>query len=513
MAQQIRQTLTSVRKCAPQDFTGDMLAIGLFKNTKRLPRQFRLLDKAVEGGISNLLKLNDFPGETNETLMLYLSGNVNFRRMLLVGLGDKNKFDHNILRQVSGTAVRQAQKLKVARLGMALHSLSRDVNNRQRLGQVITEGIIVGRYDFQEYVGERENHKNPPNGRMRVHLLEEINPVLFQKGQKIGQIVAQAQNITRLIADKPPNEINPPALARLCRKWARKYAVSCKIFTDKQLKQMGMNAISAVGAGSASPPRLIQLQYHGRKNRKESGTQVDVVLVGKAVTFDSGGLDIKPASYMESMKFDKCGGCAVLGILCAAAKLQLPLNIVGLIPAVENMPSRSSYRPDDIIRTYSGKTVEIINTDAEGRMILSDALTFAHKMNPSTIIDMATLTGGCKVALGEHYSGLFGNSKSLIEQLLQAGKAAGEPLWHMPSGPEYLEQMRSKVADLKNTGGRYGSPCTAAAFLEEFVAKTDWAHIDIAHTAYTNKEKSYRAGGATGNPVRLIVEYLRALGK
>ena len=274
---------------------------------------------------------------------------------------------------------------------------------------------------------------------------------------------------------------------------------------------MGMKAILAVGGGSANKPRLIMLEHKGAGAARGAKAAPDVVIVGKAITFDSGGISIKPSQNMETMKYDKSGGCAVLGIMTAVAQAKLPLHVVGLIPAAENLPSHTSYRPGDIVQTYSGKTVEVQNTDAEGRMILCDALTYAAKMKPKAIIDIATLTGACVVALGSHHAGLFGNNMALLKQIEKAAATSGEHLWQLPSGPEYLEQMRSKIADLKNVDGRGGGSCTAAAFLGEFIGDVPWAHIDIAGVADTTEEKPYRGSGATGFAVRLMMEYLREL--
>ena len=333
----------------------------------------------------------------------------------------------------------------------------------------------------------------------------------LNRGRRIGTILAEGQNQARMVANKPGNEINPPTLARQAQKLARQFGLKCKVFDDRKLADMKMNAILAVGSGSATKPRLIMLEHPGRKGRKKAQAAPDVIVIGKAVTFDSGGISLKPSLNMEAMKFDKCGGCAVLGIMTAVAALKLPQRVLGLIPAVENKPSHTSYRPGDIIRTYSGKTVEVQNTDAEGRMILCDALAYAARMKPGAIIDMATLTGACVVALGHHHAGLFTNNDALKRKIEKAAQLSSEQVWHMPSGDDYLELMKSKVADLKNIGGRAGGSCTAAAFLGEFAGDVPWAHIDIAGMADTNQEKPYRSIGATGFAVRLVLEYLRSL--
>jgi leucyl aminopeptidase len=504
MAKQTKQTTVIAGKETPAKYRGDVMVLAMFENTKRLPAEYVSVDKAASGAVSALLKLGDFCGKANETTVLYVTGTLKCKRIILVGLGDKKKLELDTLRQAAGTATRMADKLSAAKLGMILHLPVTGKLSPEQMAQAITEGAIVGRYDYQDYLPAKKDSL----ATMRITILDTKAAVVTKlaRGVKIGTAIAQGQNYARMIGNKPGNEINPPSLARQAQQMARKSGLKCKIFNDTQLTKMKMNAILAVGSGSASKPRLIMLEHNSRKSPRP-----DLVVVGKAITFDSGGISIKPSQNMESMKFDKCGGCAALGIMAAVAKLKLPLRVVGLIPSAENLPSNTSYRPGDIIRTYSGKTVEVQNTDAEGRMILSDALAYAAKMKPKAIIDMATLTGACVVALGDHNAGLFGNNDTLLKKITQASKPTGEPVWQMPIGGPYLEQMKSKIADLKNIGGRGGGASTAASFLGEFVGDTPWAHIDIAAMADTDTAKPYCAIGATGFAVRLVTEYLRSL--
>ena len=305
------------------------------------------------------------------------------------------------------------------------------------------------------------------------------------------------------------NVINPPALAEIAKKIAKNTpGITCTVFDEKQLAAKGMGGILAVGSGSSTPPRLIVVKYTPRKAAKGLPT---VALVGKAITFDSGGISIKPASSMEKMKLDKSGGIAVMTTLKAAAEMKLPLNVYAIIPSAENLPSGTSYRPGDIVTTYSGKTVEIDNTDAEGRMILCDALHYAVKQNCDVIIDIATLTGACMVALGKYMAGLMGNDDKLIKQLQKAAEQSGEKVWHMPSGDEYAEEMKSKIADLKNTGSRWGGACTAAAFLRQFIDDKKWAHLDIAGMDMFEKPTEFAAEGSSGYGVRILTTYLMNL--
>lgn len=510
MAKQRKRTTVTVNQGRLEEYRGDILALGVYKGSKRLAGEYVGLDKAVGGIIADLLKLGDFKGKVNETVVLYAGGKSKCRRIMLVGLGDKKKIKLETLRQGAGTAARQADKLQAKRMGLALHSLVIPDIKGQEAGKAIAEGVIMGRYDYQDYMPAKKN--NTGGDTMRVAIVEPKAGVAAKLGQgcKVGVCQGEGHNQARMIANMPGNELNPPKLALESQRLARQFGLKCKVFNERQMAQMGMNAILAVGSGSASKPRLIMLEYKGGKGASKTA-KPDLVVVGKAVTFDSGGLSLKPSQNMEKMKFDKCGGCAVLGIMTAAAQLKLPVHLVGLIPSAENLPSHSSYRPGDIIRTYSGKTIEVQNTDAEGRIILSDALAYAAKMKPKAIIDMATLTGACVVALGEHHAGLFGNNDKLLAKLKTAAQSSGEGLWQMPSGEDYLEQMRSKIADLKNIAGREGASCTAAAFLGEFVDDIPWAHIDIAATADTDKAKPYRSVGATGFGVRLILEYLKII--
>ena len=504
----VKSTKVLFKKGSLDGYRGEALAIGLFKDTAGVPAEYRALDEKTGGLLAKLVRLGDFIGLANESVVLYAAGTkLACKRILVIGLGNRDKFDFNVLRQAAGSAGRKADSLGVGSLALALHSQLTGEMDAESLAKVITEGVVAGRYDYREFISQPDEQTKTA-GHMDITIIESKSTAALKmnKGRKVGLAIGRAQNRSRMVADKPANEISPLSLGRHARRLAGEFGLRCKIFDSRQLQRMKMNAILAVGAGSANKPCLIALEYRGRSgtNRK-----LDAAVVGKAITFDSGGLSLKPSAGMEMMKFDKCGGCSVLGILTGVAELKLKRNILGLIPAAENMPSHTSYRPGDIIRTHSGKTVEVQNTDAEGRLILADALSYAAAAKPAAIIDMATLTGACVVALGEHHAGLFGNNTDLLDQLKTAAESAGEPVWHMPSGDDYLEQLKSKVADLRNIGGREAGSCTAAAFLGEFAGDVPWAHIDIAGVAYTDKGRPYRSVGATGFSVRLVLEYLR----
>jgi leucyl aminopeptidase len=325
-----------------------------------------------------------------------------------------------------------------------------------------------------------------------------------EEGARVGQIVAEAACLVRDLGNQPGNVATPTMLAQTAQRIAQQHGLRCQVLDRVQIEELGMGAFMSVARGSQEPPKFIILEHNADHEDLQT-----LVLVGKGITFDSGGISIKPGEKMEMMKFDMSGGAAVLGTLQAVAQLDLPLHVVGLVPATENLPSGTATKPGDIVRALSGKTIEVINTDAEGRMILADALAYAQRYQPAAVIDLATLTGACVVALGHHAIGLMGNNLELIARLKEAGQASGERVWELPLWEEYHEQLKSDVADMKNVGGRPAGAITAAALLSKFAEGYPWAHLDIAGTAYTDEEKSYIPKGGTGVGVRLLVELLR----
>ena len=376
------------------------------------------------------------------------------------------------------------------------------------MGRAIAEGVYFGSYRYDEYVTDTENGR-PDSLEVELIDSDSAKTKKLNSGLAKGIIIGRTQSYARTISNRPPNVINPPALAEIAKEIAKNTpGITCTIFDQKQLAAEGMGGILAVGSGSSHPPRFIVLKYTPRKAIKGSPT---IALVGKAITFDSGGLSLKPASSMETMKLDKSGGVAVMATLKAAAEMKLPLNVYALVPSAENLPSGTSYRPDDIIVTYSKKTVAIDNTDAEGRMVLCDALHYAVKQNCDVIIDIATLTGACMVALGKYMAGLMGNDDKLIKQLQKAAEQSGERVWPLPSGDEYAEEMKSKIADLKNTGSKWGGACTAAAFLRQFIGDKKWAHLDMAGVDMFEKATEFTAEGSSGFGVRILTTYLMNL--
>jgi leucyl aminopeptidase len=498
------------RKVAFAECKTDILVVGRFSDGE--PGEvIRALDERLGGRIGQLAKLGDFTGRPKTQALLYTEGKIAADRVLLVGLGEQKKVTLDTMRRAAAAAAGRAVDLKARRMALALHRAFGDAFEAANLGRAAAEGVYLGSYRYDEYVSENGN------GRLGTLDAEIVDPDAARirsltPGAMAGTVIGQAQSYARTIANRPANVINPATLAGAAQDLARGLrTVRCTIFDEKKLRTLGMGGILAVGSGSRNRPRLIVLKYSPAK--KPARGLPTVALVGKAITFDSGGISIKPAADMDQMKFDKTGGIAVLATVRALAELKLPVNVLGLIPSAENLPSGSSYRPGDIVTTYSGKTVEILNTDAEGRMILCDALAYAARQKCEVIVDIATLTGACMVALGASKAGLMSNDNDLAGGLQKAAEESGESVWRLPTGDEYAEEMKSKIADLKNAGSRWGGACTAASFLQQFVGTAKWAHLDIAGMDVILKPNEYGCVGGTGFGVRLLTTYLMNLVK
>jgi len=446
--------------------------------------------------IREIIESNEFRAKDGTISIVHNNVGSGIKRALLLGMGDKKNLDPEKTRNLTGKVVNKAKEL-----GISEFVLIPFKNMDKEHLSAMVEGIKLSDYSFNNY--KRDEDRNDLN-QVRIYIRNDM-----KNNQKIirhSVVVSDAVIFTRNISNLPPNDCSPKDLATLSKKLSENQKVKVRVIEKEEMKSYGFEGILAVGKGSASSPKLIVLEYSGKtKNRP-------IVVVGKAVTFDTGGISIKPSEKMEEMKFDKCGGCNVLGIIKAVSDLGLDTSVIGIIPAVENMPSGSSYRPGDIIKMYNGKTVEVVNTDAEGRIILGDALSFAVKtFAPKAIIDMATLTGAAIIALGTNVAALVGNDDDLVTKILEYSNQTGEKIWQLPLFEEYKEQLKSSNADMKNIGGRSAGAITAAAFLSNFVEDTPWVHLDIAGTAWTQegtKEKSYNPKGATGFGIRTIVKYI-----
>ena len=446
--------------------------------------------------IREITESNEFRAKDGTISIVHNNVGSGIKRALLLGMGDKKNLDPEKTRNLTGKVVNKAKEL-----GISEFVLIPFKNMDKEHLSAMVEGIKLSDYSFNNY--KRDEDRNNLN-QVRILIRNDM-----KNSQKIIQhsvVVSDAVIFTRDISNLPPNDCSPEDLATHSKKLSQNQKVKVRVIEKEEMKSYGFEGILAVGKGSASSPKLIVLEYSGSTKKRP------IVIVGKAVTFDTGGISIKPSEKMEEMKFDKCGGCNVLGIMKAVSDLGLDTNVIGIISAVENMPSGTSYRPGDIIKMYNRKTVEVLNTDAEGRIILGDALSFAVKtFAPKTIIDMATLTGAAIIALGTNVAALIGNDDDLITKILEYSNQTGEKIWQLPLFEEYKEQLKSSNADMKNIGGRSAGAITAAAFLSNFVEDTPWVHLDIAGTAWTQegtKEKSYNPKGATGFGIRTIVKYI-----
>jgi len=457
-------------------------------------------DSALGGMIGRLLKRGDFKPKPGAVSLLYPDGRIAAERLVLAGLGKRSEFTQNRLRQAMGKAASALRKAGARDIAVAVDGLALDA---EVLGQAVVEGNMLGLYRFLQYKTDKDN-----GSASAVELCTIVTgePALIsglRQGAAVGKIISDATIMARDMVSAPPADMTPTVIALQAKKVAKEFGLKVQVFERKQMQRFGMGGLLGVASGSAQPPQFIVLEY------RRGGKKPFIALVGKTITFDSGGISIKPAENMDKMKDDMSGGAAVLGALRAAAALKLPLNIVGLLPATENMPGGRAYKPGDVLRTMSGQTIEIVNTDAEGRLILSDALSYACRYKPAAIVDIATLTGACSIALGNEATGMLGTSDALKARMRTAGEKTGERVWELPLWDEYYDLIKSDIADMKNAGGRAGGVITAAALLSKFVQKHPWVHLDIAAMAWTEKERPYTPKGATGIGVRLLTQFLR----
>lgn len=451
------------------------------------------LDKRLEGRIERLFRRKEFFGEFGQVRLVNSEGLLPAENVLLVGLGKKSEGSFEKLRKASAASVRALRSLGVKNAATTLHS------HLKNSAQAVVEGAVLANYQFVKYKTLNVEKLRFLEG---LVLLAPSDKKAVEAGVHEGVVLAQAQCWVRDLVNAPGCELTPLAFAKAAK--AIPSPVKVTVFDRKKLEELGMGGILAVSAGSVQEPQLVVVEY-------KNSSQAPIALVGKGVTFDSGGLSLKPAKYMEEMKSDMAGAAVVLGVVKAASELKLPVHVVAIAPLVENMPSGGAYRPGDVVKTFSGKTVEVLNTDAEGRVVLADALRFAEIKKPQAIIDLATLTGACVVALGKVAAGVIGTSQHVVDRLRRAGDEVGERLWQLPLYDEYSDMIKSEVADVKNIGSPDGEAgaLTAAAFLKAFVEKTPWAHVDIAGPAWSSEEKLYTSKGGTGFGVRALVQMLR----
>lgn len=458
-------------------------------------------DKALDGHITQIIKDRDFSGNALETLSFDTLGQHPAKRILIIGLGEKADVTAETIRQASG---KSATAMKQAGIKKYISTLARAQVKQAtpaELAQAIAEGALLALYTFDKLKSEKETKKIDE---LKIVARSTKEEGLMTKGAKKGITLAESACLARDLINSPGNFATPSHLADQARKISREFGLRTKILDAKAIEKLQMGGLMGVASGSHQPAKFIIMEW-----LKGPKTEKPILLVGKGLTFDTGGISIKPSGGMEEMKSDMSGGAAVIGAMRAISALKMKVNVVGLVPATENMPGGSAIKPGDVLKGLSGVTMEVINTDAEGRLILADALAYAERYEPDCVIDMATLTGACMVALGDFASGLFGNDETLIKQLKETSEEIGEPCWPMPLWPEYEAQIKSDVADIKNVGPRAGGAITAAAFLKKHVgAETKWAHIDVAGTAYTTKARHYITKGGVGLGVRHMVRFV-----
>ena len=498
-----------------QQFDGDAVAVGVFSDDRELQGPAAALNEAMAGVIGRLRASGEITGAADEVTLLHTLGKIVPERVAIIGLGPRSRFTPDRVRRAAAIACRSLRKAGAQRVGLALAGAESGVNLAQA-ARAATEGALLGLYRFDRYKSKKRE-RSIASGEIGAN---GLTPLTGDSGKQIdvltilgrgrepalraaverGVILAEATNFARDLGNEPPNVLTPTEFAERARKMAEEVGLESEIFGPDRMRELGMGALLGVAQGSAEEPRFIILRYRG------GGAEPGMALVGKGITFDSGGISIKPAADMDAMKMDMCGGAAVVGAMMALARLKPAINVTGIVPTTENMPGGKAFRPGDILRAANGKTIEILNTDAEGRLILADGLSYARQQGYSPLIDAATLTGAIVVSLGHVRAGLFSNDETLTRAIQAAAEAAGEKVWPMPMDSEYDALIRSDIADVKQMGGRAGGAIAAAKVIGNFVDDTPWAHLDIAGVNARDKRELDGDKGATGFGVRLFVE-------
>ena len=481
---------------APNAVRTGALVLPVFTGGK-LTGAAEAVDKTLGGALSDVLTSGEIKGKLAEHALVHAKDQ-SFRRVLLVGLGDAEKFEPYMLARYAGAAVRYLGRRGISEIAIALPPQAS--GDETTCASFVAEGAIAATFETSTYQGD-------PEKRVKMESVTVLGTGL-EAGIKRGTILGEAVNLARRLALTPANDMTPTHLADEATKSSKEVGLEVEIFDEARARKENMGSFLSVAAGSAQPPKFIIMRYNGNPGSKEL-----LALVGKGITFDTGGISLKPADRMEEMKYDMSGGAGVIAAMRAIAQLKPKVNVVGLVPATENMPGGKATKPGDVVKAMNGKTIEVINTDAEGRLILADALCYANKLGATKMIDCATLTGACVIALGHAASAAMGNNDELMNAFLAAAKPCGEKYWQMPLFDEYATAVKSDIADLKNTGGRPAGSLTAGTFLKAFVDETPWIHLDIAGTAYLDNESAWQAKGPTGTPVRALVSYVESIAK
>ena len=486
----------SIKNGRPEKQRTACVVVGVFEPRKLAPAG-EMINQISNQYLSDIIRRGDMEGKPGTTLMLHNVPNTLCDRVLLVGLGKEREFKDQEYREAVRAAIKTLNETGSPEASIFLTELPVELRDTAWKVEQAVLMTMEGVYRFDRLKSQQEE-KPRPLRRIVLNVPHRTELNSGEEAAKQGQAIADGMNLAKDLGNLPGNICTPTYLAEQAQELAKTYKLKIEVLEQKDMEALKMGSLLSVARGSRQPPKLIVLHYRGNKKQKP------VVLVGKGVTFDAGGISLKPAAEMDEMKYDMCGAASVLGAFKAVAQLKLPINLVGIIPATENLPDGNANKPGDVVTSMSGQTIEVLNTDAEGRLILCDALTYAERFEPEVVVDIATLTGACVIALGHHASGLFSSHDALAGELLQAGEYAVDRAWRMPLWDDYQELLKSNFADMANIGGRAGGSITAACFLSRFTKKYDWAHLDIAGTAW----KSGKDKGSTGRPVALLVHFL-----
>jgi leucyl aminopeptidase len=487
----------SIKSGSPEKQRSACVVVGVYE-ARKLSLAGEMLDRVSKGYLSDIIRRGDMEGKGGTALLLHNVPNTLCDRVLLVGLGKERDFRENEYRRAIRTAIKTLNE--TGSMEAVLYITELNVRRRSVEWRV-EQAVLVAMesvYRFDRLKSKQEEVRRPLR-KLTLSVQRRNEITSCEEAARHGQAIAQGMSLAKDLGNLPGNICTPSYLAEQAKGLSKTYGIKVEVLEQAELEKLGMGSFLSVAKGSRQPPKLIVLHHTGG-NKKDK----PVVLVGKGITFDAGGISLKPAAEMDEMKYDMSGAASVLGTFKALAQIQLPVNVIGIIPTCENLPDGNANKPGDIVTSMSGQTIEVLNTDAEGRLILCDALTYAERFEPEAVVDIATLTGACVIALGHHASGLFSNSDTLARELQHAGEEAWDRAWHMPMWEDYQEQLKSNFADIANIGGRAGGSITAACFLSRFAKKFDWAHLDIAGTAW----KSGAEKGSTGRPVPLLVHWL-----
>ena len=481
-----------------QDVDVQALAIAVFKDEKADEGFLKDLDSITGGVIKSVIDSEELKGKEGETVYVHLNGNTHIKaqRLLLVGVGERSEYKPALASQMAGTAVRELRGKNAKSVAIA----PRLDGSPEEVGSAVVEGSFLAIFDPDKY---RTVDKEKREIEKLIVVLDGADEASLKRGVERGAIIGESVNFTRDLANEPGAYMTPTNMSERARAIATEFGLSIDVLDEARMQQEGMGSLLSVSRGSDEPAKLIILKYTP-SNVVDEGEEL-LAFVGKGITFDSGGISLKPGDNMELMKYDMTGGATVMGAMRAIAQLKPSIPVLGVVPCAENLPSGKATKPGDVVRAMTGKTIEVINTDAEGRLILADAIAYAKKLGATTIVDMATLTGAVSIALGDVNTAVIGTDQELIDEIIAAGKEAGEKFWQLPLDKEYSKQIKSDIADIKNVGGRKAGTITAAAFLKEFADGVSWAHLDIAGTAWSDEAKPYRSKGPTGVAVRTLV--------